>query len=237
MKVVIIGYGKMGKAVHEVLESRNHIVKLIIDEHNSDQINSLTTLDVDVAIEFTHPDAGFDNVMKCLSQKVPVVTGTTGWHDRLPEAGALAKSGNTALLYASNFSVGVNILFAMNDKLAALMNHQEQYKPEIEETHHIHKKDKPSGTAVTLAKQIVDNIDRYTEFGLEQPAKNSVNVKSHRVGEVFGEHEIQYDSDIDTITLAHSAKSRKGFALGAVLAAEHIYNKQGVFTMKEVLNM
>jgi 4-hydroxy-tetrahydrodipicolinate reductase len=237
MKVLLIGYGRMGKEVHEVLKSRNHEVVKIIDQNNLNDLNELDANKIDVAIEFTQPDVAFDNITKCLSQKIPAVTGTTGWNEKLNDAAEICKTNKTAFLYASNFSIGVNLLFAMNEKLAALMNNHNQYNALITETHHIHKKDKPSGTAVTLAEQLVENINRYKSFELDSTDQNVLPVHAIREGEVFGDHEISYKSEIDELKLSHSAKSRKGFALGAVLAAEFIQSRKGVFTMKDVLKI
>ena len=237
MKVFLIGYGRMGKEVHEVLKSRNHDVIKIIDQDNLDELDNLDPNQIDIAIEFTQPDVAFDNISKCLSQKVPAVTGTTGCNEKLNIATQICNENDTAFLYASNFSIGVNLLFAMNEKLAQLMDNQTQYKAEITETHHIHKKDKPSGTAVTLAEQVVDGISRYKKFELNGNVEDILPVHAIREGEVFGDHEITYKSEVDELKLSHSAKSRKGFALGAVLAAEFIHSRKGVFTMKDVLKI
>lgn len=237
MKVLLIGYGRMGKEIHEVLKTRNHEVVQIIDQNNFNDLNELDPNKIDVAIEFTQPDVAFENIKKCLTQKIPAITGTTGWNEKLRSAAQLCKENDSAFLYASNFSIGVNLLFAMNEKMAELMNTKAQYRAEITETHHIHKKDKPSGTAVTLAEQVVKNIDRYDTFGLDAQQENTLPVHAIREAEVFGDHEITYTSTIDELKLSHSAKSRKGFALGAVLAAEFIHNRKGVFTMKDVLKI
>lgn len=237
MKVLLIGYGRMGKEVHDVLKSRNHDVVKIIEQDNLSDLNNLEANKIDVAIEFTQPDVAFDNIRKCLSQKIPAVTGTTGWNEKLDDAVEICNSNNTAFLYASNFSIGVNLLFTMNEKLAALMNNHGQYNASITETHHIHKKDKPSGTAVTLAEQLVEKVNRYNSFELDSTDQNVLPIHALREGEVFGDHEISYKSEIDELKLSHSAKNRKGFALGAVLAAEFIHNKKGVYTMKDVLKI
>ncbi|ALO17099.1 4-hydroxy-tetrahydrodipicolinate reductase [Salinivirga cyanobacteriivorans] len=237
MNVLLIGYGRMGKAVGEILRHRNHSIVKTIDEENASELDRLDPGSIDVAVEFTHPDAGFDNVMKCLRAGIPVITGTTGWNKQLPEAEKACREHDTAFLYAPNFSPGVNMLFAMNEKLAKLMNGQAQYEASIEETHHIHKKDKPSGTAVNLATQLVDHLDRYKNYTLDKKEKESLPVYAHREGEVFGDHSITYTSEVDTLMLSHHAKSRKGFALGAAMAAEYVYNRKGVFTMKDVLEI
>lgn len=235
MKVVILGYGRMGKEVEAILLERGHVVAGIVDENNEAQLSSLTKESVDVVVEFTRPDVAFQNVAACIKQGIPVVSGTTGWHDKLTEAIELCNRFDGTFLYASNFSVGVNLLFALNTRLAQLMNTQPQYKPVITETHHVHKKDKPSGTAVSLAQQIISNIDRLNDFAESATSANEFSVKSIREGEVFGYHEVKYESEIDSIAVSHNALSRKGFALGAVIAAEFIHNKVGVYTMHDVL--
>ncbi|MDA3866520.1 MAG: 4-hydroxy-tetrahydrodipicolinate reductase [Salinivirgaceae bacterium] len=237
MKILLIGYGRMGKEVHQVLTERGHEATCIIDLHNKKQLSAIGNQNIDVAIEFTRPNIAFDNVMACISENIPVVTGTTGWNERLDEIHTICKEQNGSFLYASNFSIGVNMLFAMNKKLASLMNSQPQYNAHIEETHHIHKKDKPSGTAITLAEQLTDNIERYNSFQLDFKKPGVIPITANRKDEVFGDHKITYTSPIDELTIAHSAKSRKGFALGAVIAAEHIAKKKGIFTMNDVLGI
>ncbi len=237
MNVLLIGYGRMGKAVSEILRKRNHTVVKTIDEVNASELDNLDPRAFDVAVEFTHPDAGFYNVMKCLKAGIPVVTGTTGWNQELPEAEKACQKNNTAFLYAPNFSLGVNMLFAMNEKLAQLMNKQTQYQASIKETHHIHKKDKPSGTAVNLATQLVGQVDRYKDYRLDKAESGLLPVYAFREGEVFGDHAVIYDSDVDTLTISHHAKSRMGFALGAVIAAEFVHTRKGVFSMKDVLDI
>lgn len=235
MDVLIIGYGRMGKAVHTILEARGHRVINKIDAENADHLKQYGEGQVDVAIEFTTPEAALHNITHCLEHSIPVVTGTTGWISNLSQAEEICKANDTAFLYASNFSLGVNMLFALNNQLAQLTSNQPQYTPRIEETHHIHKKDKPSGTAVTLATEIIKQNERYDHYSMNQPAANEIEVKANREGEVFGIHNVQYDSPEDTIAIRHSAKSRKGFALGAVIAAEYIHQRKGVFTMQNVL--
>ncbi len=237
MRVLLIGYGRMGKEVHEVLKERGHSVSAIIDEKNADELSTINPTEVDVAIEFTIPETAFENARICMEKQIPIATGTTGWNNKLDEVHKICNENNATFLYASNFSLGVNILFAMNQKLAQIMNGQSQYKAGIEETHHIHKKDKPSGTAVTLAEQIISNTERYKDFNLDGSNDSEIPVKANREGEVFGNHTINYESDVDSLSLAHKAKSRKGFALGAVIAAEYISQRKGVYTMKDVLNI
>ncbi len=237
MRVLLIGYGRMGKEVHEVLKERGHSVCAIIDEKNAHEISTINPEEVDVAIEFTIPETAFENAKICMEKQIPIATGTTGWNNKLDEAHKICNQNNATFLYASNFSLGVNILFAMNQKLAQIMNGQPQYTASIEETHHIHKKDKPSGTAVSLAEQIASKMGRYDGFRLDGGNENELTVKAHREGEVFGNHTIKYESDVDSLSLAHKAKSRKGFALGAVIAAEYISQRKGVYTMKDVLNI
>lgn len=235
MKVIILGYGRMGKEVERVLEERGHSVVGIFDENNIAQLTSVSKSDTDVVIEFTRPDVAFQNVTACIQERIPVVSGTTGWNDKLDDAVELCNRCEGTFLFASNFSIGVNLMFSINTKLAQLMNKQMQYTPTITETHHKHKKDKPSGTAVSLAQQLLDNIDRYTDYAEEVNSANQFAVKAIREGEVFGEHKVCYKSNEDSITLSHNAASRKGFALGAVIAAEFIHNKVGVFSMHDVL--
>lgn len=235
MKVVIIGHGRMGKEVQQILKERGHLATHIIEEANRDILQSINKSTADVAIEFTRPDMAFQNASVCIHNGIPIVSGTTGWNDKLDEIKQLCKDKDGTFLYASNFSIGMNIFFALNEKLAQMMNNQPQYHASIIETHHVHKKDKPSGTAVTLAEQVIENIDRYSEFTEEAKSANQLTVKAIREGEVFGKHEVHYNSNIDSIAISHNAESRRGFALGAVIAAEFIHNKMGVFTMKNVL--
>jgi 4-hydroxy-tetrahydrodipicolinate reductase len=241
MKLVLIGYGQMGKAVAAAAIARNHEIVLTVASANSAEINRLAEYDADVALEFSRPDTVFDNVCKCLEARIPVVCGTTGWGDRIMTAKDLATHYNTGFLYASNFSLGVNIFFEINKKLAALMQHLPQYTVSIKEIHHTRKKDAPSGTAITLAEQIISegNARHLSGWQLvaegEAPTNERLPIVAHRAGDVPGTHSIRYDDATDSIEIIHTAKNRNGFALGAVLAAEFICGKKGVFTMQDVL--
>ncbi len=239
MRIGIIGYGKMGKAIEQIAIQRGHEVTCIIDKTESDQ-NAIPQLksNVDVAIEFSTPKSAEKNILSCIESGIPVVSGTTGWifdHSRLNEKCIINK---TAFFFASNFSIGVNIFMAINQKLATLLSDFETYKVQIEETHHIHKIDKPSGTAITLAEDIIKNNENYKNWELK-PSNNILNIEidSLREGETIGEHKIKWENEIDTITIGHNAKTRKGFALGAVLAAEFIKNKSGYFTMNDLIKL
>lgn len=236
MKVALLGYGKMGRAIEAILLERNSEVLL--------KTTSAQTLDTEilrkceVAIEFSTPGAAFDNIASCLNVGIPVVSGTTGWLDKYDDAVKLCYGVNGSLLYASNFSVGVNILFKMNREMAKLMGKGKSYNVQIEEIHHKHKKDAPSGTAITLANDIIANHERKTSW-VNKPSKNldELVILSVRENEVPGTHMIKYESEADQIELKHTAKGRKGFAEGAILAAEWIIGKHGVFNMQDVLGL
>jgi 4-hydroxy-tetrahydrodipicolinate reductase len=207
-------------------------------------LNSDTFRAVDVAIEFTTPASAVDNIKSSLKQGVPVVAGTTGWNDRIREVEQYCSAMNGGLFYASNYSIGVNILFAMNQKLAALMKRFPQYTVSIEEIHHIHKLDAPSGTAISLAEQVIGEIEPLENWSLKKaadqgsPAESStLLISAIREGEVKGKHAVHYDSELDTVTLAHSAKSRNAFAIGALMAAEFMAGKKGIYGMKDLLNL
>ncbi|MFP4663611.1 MAG: 4-hydroxy-tetrahydrodipicolinate reductase [Bacteroidales bacterium] len=239
MKLAIIGYGKMGKIIESLAIERGHDIVAILDKQNASDVNSEKFAQADAAIEFTEPESALDNFLACFRQNVPVVSGTTGWLDMYETVVQECKKQNGAFFYASNFSIGVNILFEMNRKLASLMDRFPQYKAMIEETHHIHKLDAPSGTAISLAKDLVLENSKLHSWkrSEDKPDENSLPVKSLREGEVFGEHAVQYESDVDIIELKHKAKNRKGFALGAIMAAEFIQNKKGIFSMKDMLSI
>ena len=236
MNIAIVGYGKMGKIIEEVAISRGHAVDVKIDLNNLHDFNREVFAAIDVTIEFTGPHTAFDNVMKCLEMKMPVVCGSTGWLERLPEIENQCTNNNGAFLYASNFSVGVNIFFEINKHLARLMSGQPQYEIDIKEIHHTQKKDAPSGTAITLAEQVIENVPRKdTWVNTESISSNELAIVSERTDPYPGWHEVNYHSDIDEIKIVHNAFNRNGFALGAVLAAEFIHGKNGIFTMKDVL--
>ncbi|MGC9331968.1 MAG: 4-hydroxy-tetrahydrodipicolinate reductase [Bacteroidales bacterium] len=236
MKIAIIGYGKMGKIVESMAKEKGHEIHIIIDTDNREDIKSTQFKSADVAIEFTEPDAAVTNFYDSFSQQVPVVSGTTGWLDKYDDVVKACKQADTAFFHASNFSIGVNVLFEMNKKLANIMQQFPQYKPLISETHHIHKKDAPSGTAIHLAEDLIHAHSKIKGWKKESAEnKNDLPVKSIREDEVFGEHHIFYESDVDVLELSHKAKNRNGFALGAIMAAEFIQNKKGIFSMKDML--
>ncbi len=240
MKIGLIGYGKMGKAIEEIAMSRGH--EIVFRSNSSLPIDSEMLALADVAIEFTKPSLAVEHIEKALNANTPIVVGTTGWNSKLTEVTELVNRNNGTLLHASNFSIGVNILFEINARLANLISDYPEYQASIEEIHHLQKLDAPSGTAITLADGILENNNSYTSWicGVgEEPhvTSDQLGVTAHRLPDVPGTHTIKYVSEIDTITISHEAHSRKGFALGAVVAAEWIFNKQGVFTMKDVLKI
>lgn len=236
MKVALIGYGKMGKAIHEQAEQRGHHISLIIDFANRHELTAANIKSADVVIEFTTPETAYDNVVFCLQQGTPVICGSTGWLSRLEQAKQIAEENHTALIVASNFSVGVNLFFELNKKLADLMRNQHSYNPELLEVHHTHKLDSPSGTAISLAEQILERLSSKNKW-VNQPSENTNDlvILSKREDPAPGTHHVKYASAIDDIEIIHTAHSRTGFALGAVLAAEFIIGKKGSFSMKEVL--
>lgn len=236
MKIALIGYGKMGKTIEQIALNRGHQIVSIVDINNPEEFQSDNFKSADVAIEFTTPATAFDNYMKSFAAGVPVVSGTTGWLDRIGEIKEkCAKEGKT-FFYASNFSIGVNIFFALNKYLAKIMNNFPVYNVSMTETHHIHKLDAPSGTAITLAEGILENVDRKERWTLET-AQQPTDLPIHaiREGEVPGIHEVTYESDVDYISIKHDAKSRAGFALGAVVAAEFTAGKKGFLGMDDML--
>ncbi len=236
MNIALIGYGKMGKAIEEIAIQRGHHLILIIDIDNLDELNGANLSKADLAIEFTGPHSAFENVMKCLQGGVPVVCGTTGWQEKQEEAKQYCISHNGTLLFASNFSVGVNIFFELNKKLAALMASHPEYDVNLIEVHHTQKKDAPSGTAITLAEEILELIPRKKTW-VNHPSHRAdeLVIASERVDPAPGIHKVRYNSPIDDIQIIHEAHNRKGFAIGAVLAAEFIQDKKGIFSMKDVL--
>jgi 4-hydroxy-tetrahydrodipicolinate reductase len=236
MNIALIGYGKMGKAIEEIAIQRGHHLILIIDIDNLDELNGANLSKADLAIEFTSPHSAFENVMKCLQGGVPVVCGTTGWQEKQEEAKQYCISHNGTLLFASNFSVGVNIFFELNKKLAALMASHPEYDVNLIEVHHTQKKDAPSGTAITLAEEILELIPRKKTW-VNHPSlrADELVIASERADPAPGIHKVRYNSPIDDIQIIHEAHNRKGFAIGAVLAAEFIQDKKGIFSMKDVL--
>ena len=236
MKIALIGYGKMGKTIEQIALIRGHQIVSIVDINNPEEFQSANFKSADVAIEFTTPATAFDNYMKSFAAGVPVVSGTTGWLDRIGEIKEKCEKEGKTFFYASNFSIGVNIFFALNKYLAKIMNNFPSYNISMTETHHIHKLDAPSGTAITLAEGIIENVDRKDRWTLET-AEQPTDLPIHaiREGEVPGIHEVTYESDVDYISIKHDAKSRAGFALGAVVAAEFTAGKKGFLGMDDML--
>lgn len=238
MRITIVGYGRMGKEVENIALARGHEIILRIDRDNIRDFDSETFASSDSAIEFSTPETAFDNISMCIKKGVPVVSGTTGWTDGLSSIRQMVETEGGSFLYASNFSMGVNILFHLNRKLAAIMNRMPDYKVGIEEIHHTMKKDAPSGTAISLAEDIISECTAYDSWYLNKRSTDGrIGIHSVREGQVTGTHRVQWSSEIDTLHLVHEAHNRKGFALGAVFAAEYIHNRKGVFTMGEVLGI
>lgn len=234
MKVAIIGYGRMGATIAKILEKRNHE---IVARFDSKGIDEEQLAKADVAIEFSRPEAAFENLVACFKHKVPVVCGTTGWLAKFDEASKLCNENEGALLYASNFSLGVNIFFEINKYVARIMDAYSQYDISMEEIHHTTKLDKPSGTAITLAEQIIEYVKRKEGWTLDkQHDSHQIEIDAIREENVPGTHSINYNSDIDSIEITHTAHGRMGFAFGAVVAAEFLHHKQGIYSMKDVLN-
>ena len=235
MKIALIGYGKMGHAIEQIALQRGHEIVSVIDVNNQEDFMSDAFKSADVAIEFSMPAVAMDNYRRAFAAGVPVVSGTTGWLEHLPEIKEACKAGQT-YFYASNFSLGVNIFFALNKYLAKIMNDFPAYDVRMVETHHVHKLDAPSGTAITLAEGLIDNIERKNKWVEgKEPAEDEIGICSVREGEVPGIHTVIYESDVDTISITHDAKSRMGFALGAVVAAEFTCGKKGFLTMQDML--
>ena len=236
MKCAIIGHGKMGREIERILVERGHSVELVVDESNVEDLTPENISKVDVAFEFTTPDTAADNVAKVLQAGGRVVCGTTGWLSRLKEMEELAQSKGGALFYASNFSIGVNIMFRINRRLAELMNPYSEYEVRVEETHHMWKKAAPSGTAITLAEGIIENLDRKSSWVNDKATDASMlEIESFREGMVPGIHTITYTSADDVLQLKHSITNRRALALGAVIAGEYLSDKQGVHTMDDLL--
>jgi len=237
MKIALIGYGKMGHAIEEIAKGRGHTIVSIIDIDNQEDFDSPQFLSADVAIEFSQPQSAYTNYLKCFERNIPVIAGTTGWLEHFDEIKNLCAEGDHTFFYASNYSIGVNVFFAINKYLAKIMNSFPEYDVRMEEIHHIHKLDSPSGTAITLSKDILENIERKKQWkeGLEGTSEDLL-IHSIREGEIPGIHEIIYESEVDTLRIQHSANSRKGFALGAVLAAEFVKNKKGFLSMNDMFN-
>lgn len=238
MRIALIGYGKMGKAIEELALDRGHEIVLKIDEYNLPDFNKENISKAQVAIEFTGPHTAYENVKKALELDVPVVCGSTGWLDKIGSIKNICAERNGSFIYASNYSVGVNIFFEVNKKLAALMAAHKDYEVRVTEIHHTQKKDAPSGTAITIAEQILENIPGKKNWVNHAHENDSeLEIISERIDPAPGIHKIKYSSVIDDIEIIHTAHNRQGFALGAILAAEYIRDKKGIFTMKDVLNL
>ncbi|MXO06128.1 4-hydroxy-tetrahydrodipicolinate reductase [Flavobacterium sp. HBTb2-11-1] len=232
MKIALLGYGKMGKVIERIALERGHEIVLKKDEFNT--YDGLST--ADVAIDFSVPSAAVSNISASFNANVPVVSGTTGWLEHYDEMIALCNEKKGGFISSSNFSLGVNIFFGLNEYLAKIMNQFDSYKVSMEEIHHIHKLDAPSGTAISLAQGVIQNSN-YANWTLEEAKANEIHIEAKRIGEVPGTHTVTYDSPIDSIEIKHTAHNREGFALGAVIAAEWLAGKQGIFSMKDVLNL
>ncbi|MBK9191173.1 MAG: 4-hydroxy-tetrahydrodipicolinate reductase [Crocinitomicaceae bacterium] len=239
MKIALFGYGKMGKEIEKIALERGHTISAKISRSNPKE--NLKAGDADVVIEFTSPEAAEENIRYCLDHKIPVVIGTTGWYHQFDSITSQCIQNNAAMLYATNFSLGVNLFFAVNKYLAKLMANHKEYAAGVVEIHHTQKLDAPSGTGISIAEQIIANHGQYTKW--ENVKKSQIetdatlSIESLRLPDVPGTHEVKYESEIDTIEIKHTAHNRKGFALGSVLAAEWIAGKNGVFTMNDVLNL
>lgn len=232
MNVLLLGYGKMGKAIESILINRGHTT---ISVDNLAERDKVDTNSISVAIEFSTPDTAFDNIKYALQHNIPVLCGTTGWLDKLEQVKLICEKANGTFFYASNYSLGVNIFFQLNKKFAQVMNKFDQYDVQMNEVHHIHKLDSPSGTAISLAELIIEQYDQKVGWKEGTDNKSLINIKSERIGETPGTHHVQYKSDIDSIELIHTAHSRKGFAKGAAMVAEWLYNKKGILNMDDFL--
>lgn len=232
MKIALLGYGKMGKVIEGIALERGHEIVLKKDEFNT--YDGLST--ADVAIDFSVPTAAVSNISSCFNNNVPVVSGTTGWLEHFDEMTALCNEKKGGFISSSNFSLGVNIFFELNEYLAKIMGQFDSYKVSMEEIHHTQKLDAPSGTAISLAKGVIEN-SKYANWTLDQAQPNEIHIEAKRIGDVPGTHTVTYDSIVDSIELKHTAHNREGFALGAVIAAEWLAGKTGIYSMKDVLNL
>ena len=238
MQIALIGYGKMGKAIEQIAVHRGHEVVLKIDEYNLADFTKQNVSRAEVAIEFTGPHSAYDNVKKCLEFDIPLVCGSTGWLEKLDEVQKLCLKRKGSFIYSSNYSVGVNIFFEINKRLARLMASRKDYEVQITEIHHTQKKDAPSGTAITIAEQILEGLKRKKGWVNHiSDNRDELEIISERIDPAAGTHKVKYSSTIDDIEIIHKAHNREGFALGAVLAAEYIRDKKGIFNMKDVLNL
>jgi 4-hydroxy-tetrahydrodipicolinate reductase len=233
MNIALLGYGRMGQTIEQIAIKRGHNIVLKVDKNDEDY--DITK--ADVAIDFSIPNVAFNNISNCINHNVPVISGTTGWLENYDNAVALCKEKKGAFIYASNFSLGVNIFFELNKTLAKMMSALEQYNVSMEEIHHTKKLDAPSGTAISLAEDIISNSNKYEGWKLDEQVNKNIPIVAKRIGDVPGTHSVTYESEVDTVKIEHVAHNRQGFALGAVIAAEWIVGKTGVFTMNDVLNI
>ena len=239
MKIALIGYGKMGKAIEEIALQKGHTIVLIIDINNAADFTAANLNTADVAIEFTGPHSAVSNILKCIEFGVPVISGSTGWLEEWEKVAKFCKEQNGTLIYASNYSIGVNLFFEVNKHLASIMNAYPEYEVMLKEIHHTQKKDAPSGTAITLADQVLNNLSRKNKWVNEAQINNNneITIISERIDPAPGTHHVKYSSTIDDIETIHTAHNRIGFAGGAIKAAEFAIGKKGIFGMKEVLDL
>lgn len=243
MNIALIGYGKMGRTIEALGSHQGYSFPAIIDVDKRPLLSEVKRADIDAAIEFSTPEAAPQNIKECIQMGIPVVSGTTGWNDRIPEIEAYCKEKNGTIFYTSNFSIGVNILFALNQKLAEIMDQFPEYAISMSEIHHVHKQDAPSGTALTLARQILEANSHINNWYLkkssdrEETKEGLLPIEAIREGEVLGKHTLHYESHMDSITLGHNAKTREAFAAGALLAASFIKDKKGIFGMQDLLKL
>ena len=238
MKIALIGYGKMGKEIEKIALDRGHEIALILDINNPEDFTKENLQKCDVAIEFTIPSSALGNFQKCFDAGIPIVTGTTGWHDKKDFVFEQCEKADGTFFYASNFSVGVNLFFELNKKLAKLIAKQVQYNVDMKEVHHTQKLDAPSGTAISLAEDLLNILPSKSKWvNGDQINEDEIGIESERIGDVYGIHTIKYESDEDFIEISHSLKNRKGLAFGAVLAAEFAHDKKGILTMEDLLNL
>ncbi|WP_338359860.1 4-hydroxy-tetrahydrodipicolinate reductase [Yeosuana marina] len=233
MNIALLGYGKMGKTIQQIAIKRGHNIVLTVDKDD----NNYDITKADIAIDFSIPAVAFKNISNCINNNIPVVSGTTGWLQDYDNAVALCNEKQGGFIYASNFSLGVNIFFELNKTLAKMMSNLKQYQVSLEEIHHTQKLDAPSGTAITLANNIITEHSSYTSWKLDENKENTIPIIAKRIEDVPGTHTISYESEVDSITIEHKAHNREGFALGAVIAAEWLVGKTGVFSMNDVLNI
>jgi 4-hydroxy-tetrahydrodipicolinate reductase len=233
MNIALLGYGKMGKTIEQIAIKRGHTIVLTVDKDDA----GYDITKADVAIDFSIPTVAYNNISNCINNRIPVISGTTGWLHDYDNAVALCKEKQGAFIYASNYSLGVNIFFELNKTLAKMMSTLEQYNVSMEEIHHTQKLDAPSGTAITLANDIIANNANFDKWTLDEAEEKTIPIVAKRINDVPGTHTVNYESEVDTITIEHIAHTRQGFALGAVIAAEWLADKTGVFTMNDVLNI